>query len=120
MENSIIHGVEGKIGNGTLIIRLERTQRRLLIRISDDGVGMDAPTLERLNHSLNRSSLEYINPEKEKRGGIAVVNVNNRIRLLFGEEYGIVAYSTPGAGTDVDITLPAITSERQLEKGAVL
>ena len=41
-----------------------------------------------------------------QKGGIAIVNVNNRIKLLFGEEYGISVYSHQGAGTDVLITLP--------------
>ena len=43
---------------------------------------------------------------ESSRGGIAVRNVNNRIKLLFGEEYGISIYSQSGAGTDVEITLP--------------
>lgn len=41
-----------------------------------------------------------------RKGGIAIVNVNNRIKLLFGEEYGISVYSHEGAGTDVLISLP--------------
>ena len=43
-----------------------------------------------------------------KKGGIAVKNVNNRIKLLFGEEYGIYIYSQPDVGTDVEITLPVV------------
>ena len=41
-------------------------------------------------------------------GGIAMVHVNNRITLLFGDEYGICVYSHEGAGTDVLITLPLV------------
>ena len=49
LENSIIHGTECKIGSGHLTIRLERTGKRLLIRISDDGIGMDEASLARMN-----------------------------------------------------------------------
>ena len=47
-----------------------------------------------------------VNPRTDRQGGIAILNVNNRIKLLFGEAYGIYIYSQPGAGTDVEITLP--------------
>lgn len=43
------------------------------------------------------------------------MNVNNRIHLIYGEEYGMTVYSTPDVGTDTVINLPLITSERQLE-----
>ncbi|MFT4004582.1 MAG: hypothetical protein QM683_02610 [Lacrimispora sp.] len=44
----------------------------------------------------------------DRKGGIAIQNVNNRIKLLFGEEYGIYVYSQEKAGTDVEITLPLV------------
>lgn len=108
-ENSIIHGIERKLGRGTLTIKLELTEKRLLITVSDDGVGMEQEQLRALEERLQICSLDYIQPDGEKKGGIAVVNVNNRLRLLFGEEYGIQIYSTQGLGTDVEITLPHIS-----------
>lgn len=108
LENSIIHGTELKIGTGNLTIRFELTDKRLIIRISDDGVGMDEQTLAKLNRQLGRGGnalAEY----GEKKGGIALVNVNNRIHLLFGEEYGMHIYSIQGKGTDVEVTLPIVT-----------
>lgn len=114
LENSIIHGTELKIGTGNLTIHLERTARRLLIRVSDDGIGMDEETLNRLNGKLNQGVLSAVRSDVEQRGGVALVNVNNRIRLLFGQEYGLHVFSLPGAGTDVEITLPAITSDRDI------
>jgi two-component system sensor histidine kinase YesM len=110
VENAIIHGIERKVDTGTVRIKMETTQTRLLITISDDGVGMDELRLQQLNEKLNNSSLDYIKPDSEQKGGIAVVNVNKRIQLLFGEEYGICIYSTQGVGTDVEITLPLLTS----------
>jgi two-component system sensor histidine kinase YesM len=119
VENAIIHGIERKVGAGTVRIKLERTQTRLLITISDDGVGMDEFRLQELNEKLNNSSFDYIKPDSEQKGGIAVVNVNRRIQLLFGEEYGICIYSTQGVGTDVEITLPLLTNiqEQAILKG---
>jgi two-component system sensor histidine kinase YesM len=52
--------------------------------------------------------VSYISDEKNARGGIALRNVAQRIKLLFGEEYGLQLYSTPGVGTEVVINLPKI------------
>ena len=111
VENSIIHGTELKLGTGHIRIQLERTQKRLLIRISDDGVGMDAETLLRLNERLGKSAIAQ---PPQSRGGLALANVDSRIRLLFGDKYGLHAFSTPGVGTDVEITLPMIASDRDI------
>lgn len=114
LENSIIHGTECKIGTGHLKIHLERTGKLLLIRISDDGVGMDEQTLARMNAQLQKSARIVASQDGPARGGIALRNVNNRIHLLFGEEYGLRVFSMPGVGTDVEILLPAITSDRDV------
>ena len=109
VENAIIHGIERKVGRGNIRIKLESTAKRLLITVTDDGVGMSETRLEELRRKLDAPSFDYVKPDTEKKGGIAVVNVNNRIRLLFGEEYGVTVCSTVGVGTDVEITLPLIT-----------
>lgn len=114
LENSIIHGTECKIGTGHLKIHLERTGKLLRIRISDDGVGMDEQTLAQMNAQLQKSALAIASQDGQAKGGIALRNVNNRIHLLFGEEYGLRVFSMPGVGTDVEILLPAITSDRDV------
>lgn len=120
LENSIIHGTEWKVGPGNLTIRLERTGKRLLIRVSDDGVGMDEETLARLNGRLGKGGLAGSQPRTEARGGLALVNVDNRIRLLFGGEYGLHVFSMPGVGTDVEIALPIITSDWEVKNREAL
>lgn len=118
LENSIIHGTELKIGTGNLRIAFEITQKRLLIRISDDGVGMDEETLARLNRRLGRGLNHIADTDEEKKGGIALFNVNNRIHLIFGEEYGMHIYSIEQQGTDVEITIPITAAEDgQINKG---
>lgn len=120
LENSIIHGTEPKVGTGNLRIRFERTDSRLIILISDDGIGMDEESLARLNRSLGRDgkTLEY--HREQEKGGIALVNVNNRIHLIFGEEYGMHVYSMAGAGTDVEITLPTSIDEEEIKRKGIL
>lgn len=118
LENSIIHGTEVKIGTGNLSIAFERTDKRLMVRISDDGVGMDEATLSRLNRRLGKGSSSAPYRDEGKKGGIALVNVNNRIHLLFGEEYGMHVYSVPGRGTDVEISLPIEYNAEQIKAGA--
>ncbi|WP_410512856.1 histidine kinase [Paenibacillus sp. BR2-3] len=108
VENSIYHGIERNIGKGDLRIKIETTTKRLIITISDNGIGMTEERLKEVNDKLSRTSLDYINPDTKTQGGIAIVNVNNRIKLLFGEEYGVCVYSTMHVGTDVEITLPLI------------
>ncbi len=120
LENSIIHGTESKIGAGNLIIHLERTQKRLLIRVSDDGIGMDEGTLAMLNERLSKSGLSYQDGREGSKGGLALTNVNHRIHLLFGEEFGLHVYSMPGMGTDVEISLPLIASDRDVNNPEVL
>ena len=121
LENCIIHGTELKIGAGHLTIRLQRTQKRLLISVADDGVGMDEETLDKLNGRLGKGGLANSQPkEDEGQGGVALVNVDNRIRLLFGEEYGLYVYSMEGMGTTVEIALPCISSDWDVKNQEVL
>lgn len=108
VENAIFHGVERKVGKGSIRIHLVLTPDRMNITISDDGLGMEVDKLLELNQRLNGTTLEYLKDDYNKRGGIALVNVNNRIKLIFGDEYGIYVYSRKNAGTDVEVTLPAV------------
>jgi two-component system, sensor histidine kinase YesM len=120
LENGIIHGTEFKIGAGKLRVKLERTEKLLTILVSDDGVGMGEAALAQLNEQLDKSGRAFQEDKEEHTGGVALVNVNNRIHLLFGEEYGLHVFSIPMVGTDVRITLPIITSNRELMQGEVV
>ena len=113
LENSIIHGTEMKLGAGLTTIRIKRTDLRLLIEVEDDGAGMDEETLEELNRKLD-SGMESLSQAQKSTGGIALVNVNNRIRLLFGQEYGIHVYSIKNVGTTVAVSLPVVDKEKAL------
>jgi len=105
VENAIIHGLEPKVGIGRVRISMERTQSRLIIRIADNGIGMGEEAVDALSRRLEQMDFDYIEDDP-REGGIALVNVNNRIKLLFGEQYGLTIFSSPTIGTDVEITLP--------------
>lgn len=109
VENAVFHGIERKIGVGTVVIRIQPDLSHLNIIISDDGVGIEETQLQRMNERFHKLDLQEESDDKQENGsGIAINNVNNRIKLLFGEEYGIHIYSLLGTGTDVEITLPLI------------
>lgn len=107
VENAVFHGLEPKLGEGLVTLTLQATPERLLITVSDNGVGMEDDHVLLLNDKLRGASLNYVRENKQK-GGIALLNVNNRIKLLFGDEYGVYLYSKVGVGTDVDLTLPLL------------
>ncbi len=114
IENSIFHGLERKSGEGQITISLETTERFLFVNISDTGIGMPPERLHQINSSLQNltsqqphSHAESPAHDKEHKS-IALYNVARRIRLLFGNDYGIHLYSTPDIGTDVQIILPKI------------
>ena len=111
IENAIFHGLEKKKDGGTVVLNFETSETKLYISIKDDGVGIPEDELEELNRKLERVSGNYVNEPGVETGGIALKNVCRRIKLLFGEEYGIHVYSLRDFGTDVRITIPKIRPE---------
>ena len=97
VENAVYHGVKMSQAGGEIAISARTEGERLTITIADSGVGMTAEQLEQL----------FV-PRPDTDRGIGVINDNNRIRLCFGEEYGLHYFSAPGEGTRVEIWLPVI------------
>lgn len=123
VENSIGHGLEGKSGPGTVKIKLRSTQSRLIILIDDDGIGIPAPQLAQINKALLQGERKLPDPAPKQHSGnrFALLNVNERIRITFGEMYGVRLYSTYGVGTQCEVILPIITeppSHAAAEKGS--
>jgi len=107
LENAIYHGLETRMENGNICIKILTTQSRMLITVSDNGIGIEPEQITRINQQLN--CVDYPRDHKEnERSGIALQNINKRIRLCFGEQYGISVRSIPDVGTDVEIVLPLI------------
>lgn len=104
VENAVQHGLESKIGLGTISLSISISADNLYIRVKDDGIGMDKETLQQL-----RRSIEHPDSHKYTGGkhlGIALTNVQQRIRLLFGSYYGLRIMSEPDHGTIVECILP--------------
>ncbi len=99
VENAITHGIEPRNRKGRIRIILKDLGDEMLISVEDNGIGM---TPEQLNHLRE----EVPDIEKEGHTGIGVRNVDRRIRLHYGETYGIFIESTYGEGTIVSLRIP--------------
>ena len=108
VENAIHHGLEKKMEGGIVKIKLDTTENKLIVTIYDNGVGMPEEQVERINAYFERVAVSYVGEDRKKRGGIAMKNVNSRIKLLFGEQYGVHVYSVEKIGTDIIVTLPKL------------
>lgn len=103
VENSIIHGLESKTGPGIIEISIIQTDKLLYVSVSDDGLGIQPEVLDTMNQNLSHN----INPITEDiSSGVALLNINSRIKLLYGNDYGINILSKLGVGTQVQIMLP--------------
>lgn len=104
VENSIIHGIqESESKKGYIKITGKLINNLIKITIDDNGKGIDEENLEGILL-------------KDKSKGYGIKNVNERIKLYFGEEYGLSYDSRLGKGTTVDITFPALPYSSDLER----
>jgi two-component system, sensor histidine kinase YesM len=106
VENAIIHGFKGKDGKGHLKISAFSDNKLLVLQVQDDGIGMGQELVEDMNNALNNN--EY-KPSKYEKKSIGIRNVSNRIKLAYGDEYGIHFDSMEGFGTRVTISLPYLS-----------
>lgn len=103
VENAIFHGFEKMTVNPILNIHIYEIQGNVIIRICDNGEGM---TNEEINNLWNNSYKSNKTFHK-----ISLINVRDRIELLFGEQYGITVISEPQKGTEVILKLRKVTQE---------
>lgn len=106
VENAIQHGVEAQVGRGTIEIDLERTKTKLFISVRDYGAGMEEEKIIELNRMFQEPDKQITAAFSRKKSGIALRNVNARIKMLFGVEYGLYILGSMYAGTEIRITLP--------------
>ncbi len=105
VENSIVHGFAHNAEDNRIRIEIIHTKKHVSIQVSDNGCGMNQKELEALKERVYGSS----GPRQETgsaHSGIALFNVNRRLQLYFGEEYGIVITSIEKMGTDFEIHIP--------------
>ena len=97
VENAIYHGLKYKDTKGNLSIRGYVRGKKAYITIADDGVGMEEAALE---HIFDETKKEH------KSNGVGVPNVQKRLKLYYGQEYGISYISRKGVGTVATVTVP--------------
>lgn len=99
IENAIFHGLEPKVGQCLIILRGRMQENSIIIEIIDNGVGMGGTELNGLKEALENTSAS-------NNLGLGILNVHNRIKYHFGEEYGLNITSEPDKGTIVEIHIP--------------
>lgn len=109
VENAVYHGLEPKVGSGTIFISSRREGGDLLISVYDNGVGIPAERLRKLQKALSNAADGRRVIEKH----IGLLNVQYRLRLFYGSPYGIHIESKENEGTKVLIRLPARSIEEE-------
>ena len=107
IENALYHGIKNRRGRGLISITGGLEDGKILLRVRDNGAGMEPEKLTELENGLTQ----------ENQGSFGLKNVNQRIQLYCGAEYGLKFESKPGEGTIVTVTLPEEGVRNQTVKG---
>ena len=107
VENAIYHGMEFMDGDGMIMVKAWREEDELYLSVADNGLGMTGDKVEMILTGKSTSG-------NGRGSGIGVKNVNERIKLYFGEAYGLTIDSEPDEGTTVIIHLPAKDEKESL------
>ncbi len=102
IENAITHGLDLLVEPGHIEITVCTEGEDVLFRVSDDGIGMSQEQVA-----------ELLQNEPSDRTGIGIKNVNDRLRIYFGPQYGLSIESVPDEGTTVTIRMPRVPEERE-------
>ena len=94
IENAIYHGINGLVDEGEIVIRIESQGDDILATVEDNGVGME------------KEQIDAIFRRSDSKSGIGIKNVNDRLKIWFGEAYGITIESVPDEGTRVIVRMP--------------
>ena len=113
VENSIFHGLETKMDKGEIWIRVTAPGDYVRITVEDNGTGIHDDLLFEIQNTIedNRHNSIQTTDEDSKHNGVALWQINQQVKNLFGPEYGLHIYSTVGVGTTVEIRLPMISAD---------
>lgn len=103
IENSLYHGIKYKRAKGEIRVTGHKEGENVVLVVEDTGVGMDEET-------YNRIKEEIMLPSKKREKGFGLANVNERIRMNFGNEYGMKIYSKKDEGTRIEVVIPALNA----------
>lgn len=102
VENAVRHGIAGRAGGGTITLEATDAGTDCLIAVEDDGSGMDPELLR--SGALDAVATGPAGSGESAHVGLA--NVDDRLRAAFGDDYGLVVETAPGAGTKVSLRVP--------------
>jgi two-component system sensor histidine kinase YesM len=106
VENAFVHGLEKVSRKGLIRVKIQKTEDRILVTVSDNGAGMTIEQLDFMNERMN--SMYIASSRRSGHNSIAVNNINARIKMTFGDSYGISYRSMIGEGTDAVVSIPII------------
>ena len=104
IENAIYHGINGLVDEGEIVITLRAEGQDVVFTVADNGVGMEEEQIQAI-----------LRKERSDHTGIGIKNVNDRLKIYFGEGYGITIDSEPDVGTTVTIRMPQVREEGEYE-----
>lgn len=104
VENAVLHGMNGNRARGVLKITAKVECSNLVIQILNIGSGMDAESVERLN--VRMQTIAAYPTEQEARQSIGLLNIQKRLKMYYGNEYGIRIKSWERIGTSVSVIIP--------------
>ncbi len=109
VENAFVHGIEGEKANGKIDIKVFYRSGQVIIEVSDNGQGIPADKLRELLAKLEKN-------DTSSGKSIGLTNVNKRIKMYHGEQYGLTVETTLGHGTTIRTTLPKKADENVMKR----
>ena len=106
VENALYHGIKYKRSGGKISVKGYRKDEHIILQVTDNGIGMETKKLESLKNIIKNESVDEIDIVKSSKESFGLYNVAERIRLYYGNEYGLNIDSTENIGTTVSIILP--------------
>ncbi|WP_197035480.1 sensor histidine kinase [Paenibacillus sp. UNC451MF] len=123
LENAIFHGIEPKEGPGCITVTGLLQERDIVFEVRDDGIGIltsirmsDGGTEFLHDLPAGESACEVTDWVLSRKQGMGLANVHHRIRLHFGDRYGVRVFAPDEGGTRVRLRLPAFMNEEELNR----
>lgn len=107
IENSIRHGFHDVLKGGRIHLHIYHNDDEIIIEVSDNGCGIEAEEVKKINRLFEHPEERV--QRKQGDGGLGINNVNDRIKMYCGKEYGLHFRSTPDIGTQAEIRMPRNT-----------
>jgi len=102
IENCLKHAFDNSVKDPTIMIEIKKLNNKLIIKVKDNGKGIEPDKLLHINNKLSRIS----DCSEKECCGIGLLNVNRRLRLLFGNQYRLSISSIVGNGTEIELIIP--------------